>query len=166
MTLANLDAAALLGRPNRADAVAATVETLRDARVLITGAGGSIGAHLSRALAGKVQALILVDHHEHSLHDLVLALSEAPVRPSYVLADVRATPKMCRTFERERPTHVIHLAAYKHVPFGELFPEETVSVNLTATRQLLDLSMRMGVASFVYPSSDKAVNPPSLYGAT
>jgi FlaA1/EpsC-like NDP-sugar epimerase len=166
LTLANLDAAALLGRPNRADAVASTIETLRDARVLITGAGGSIGAHLSRVLAGKVQSLTLLDHHEHSLHDLVLALRDAPSRPSYVLADVRDASKMCRTFERERPTHVIHLAAYKHVPFGELFPEETVSVNLTATRQLLDLSTRMGVASFVYPSSDKAVNPPSLYGAT
>jgi FlaA1/EpsC-like NDP-sugar epimerase len=166
LTLTNLDAAVLLGRPSRADAVTATVKTLHDARVLITGAGGSIGAHLSQVLAGNVQSLTLLDHHEHSLHDLVLSLADAPIRPSYVLADVRDAPKMCRVFERERPTHVIHLAAYKHVPFGELFPEETVSVNLTATRQLLDLSMRTGVASFVYPSSDKAVNPPSLYGAT
>jgi FlaA1/EpsC-like NDP-sugar epimerase len=166
LTLERLDAAALLGRANRADDVAAATEGLRDARVLITGAGGSIGSNLSRALVGKVQSLILLDHHEHSLHDLVLALTLAPVRPSYVLADVRDARKMSRLFERERPTHVFHLAAYKHVPFGELFPEETVSVNVTATRELLELSARMGVASFVYPSSDKAVNPPSLYGAT
>ena len=68
--------------------------------------------------------------------------------------------------KRLEPTHVFHLAAHKHVPFGQLFPEETVSVNIQATRVLLDLCVEFDVEHFVYPSSDKAVNPPSLYGAT
>jgi FlaA1/EpsC-like NDP-sugar epimerase len=166
LTPATIDTAALLGRRNRSDDVSAAAENLREARVLITGAGGSIGSSLSQALCDRVHSLILLDHHEHSLHDLVLALSDATSRLSYLLADVRNTSKMRRLFERERPTHVFHLAAYKHVPFGEMFPEETVSVNVAATRQMLHLSTEMNVSSFVYPSSDKAVNPPSLYGAT
>jgi FlaA1/EpsC-like NDP-sugar epimerase len=166
LTAATIDAAALLGRLDRSNAVAAAAVKLGDARVLITGAGGSIGSSLSRALSGRVQSLVLLDHHEHSLHDLVLALADASSPASYVLADVRDVPKMRRLFERERPTHVFHLAAYKHVPFGEMFPEETVAVNVTATRQMLKLSAETSVESFVYPSSDKAVNPPSLYGAT
>ncbi|HEX3247284.1 MAG TPA: polysaccharide biosynthesis protein, partial [Chloroflexota bacterium] len=166
MTLKSANAAALLGRANRADSLIHAAEQLQDARVLITGAGGSIGSHLSRSLAGKVESLVLLDHHEHSLHDLVLDLQGASVRPSYVLADVRDGVKMRRLLHRERPTHIFHLAAYKHVPFGQLFPEETVSVNILATRELLNLSVETGVRCFVYPSSDKAVNPPSLYGAT
>ncbi len=146
--------------------MAASAEELRGARVLITGAGGSIGSNLSRALAETAETLILLDHHEHSLYDLVRSLEDAPCQPSYVLADVRDGAKTRRVFERDRPTHVFHLAAYKHVPFGQMFPEETVSVNIVATRQLLELSVDLGVSRFVYPSSDKAVNPPSLYGAT
>ena len=166
MTPATLDGAALIGRTDRKGAVAASAEELRGARVLITGAGGSIGSNLSRALAQTAETLILLDHHEHSLYDLVRSLEDAPCQPSYVLADVRDRAKTRRVFERDRPTHVFHLAAYKHVPFGQMFPEETVSVNIVATCQLLELSADLGVSRFVYPSSDKAVNPPSLYGAT
>ena len=82
MTLANLDAAALLGRPNRADAVAATVETLQDARVLITGAGGSIGAHLSRVLAGKVPPVMFAVEVWSSFPNQTLA-TRLPVKPIY-----------------------------------------------------------------------------------
>lgn len=161
------DAATLLGRVDRAPALSDTAAALQGARILVTGAGGSIGAHLSGALARVGAAsLTLVDHHEHSLFDLVRALDGAPSPVQFVLADVRDRPKMRRVFEAQRPTHVFHLAAYKHVPFGQLFPEETVSVNVVATRMLLDLSTELGVEHFVYPSSDKAVNPPSLYGAT
>ncbi|MFN0072558.1 MAG: SDR family NAD(P)-dependent oxidoreductase [Chloroflexota bacterium] len=167
MTITPLNAPVLLGRPARNAEVRAAARNLRGARVLVTGASGSIGTHLSHALAqAGVEALILLDHHEHSLYDLVRELEAIQPAPIYVLADIRNGPKMRRIFHQHRPTHVLHLAAYKHVPFGQLFPEETVSVNISATRLLLELSIESGVSRFVYPSSDKAVNPPSLYGAT
>ena len=168
-----LDSAALLGRAILPIDFAAARRELGGKRILVTGAGGSVGQHLAETLLElEPAALALLDHHDHALHALRKRMdlfvpgrgSTAPAR--LVLADVRDPARMARVFADARPEVVFHLAAYKHVPFGEEFPEETFGTNVLATESLLRLAGDYGVERFVYPSSDKAVNPPSLYGAT
>jgi FlaA1/EpsC-like NDP-sugar epimerase len=110
--------------------------------------------------------LVLLDHHEHSLFSLERSLG--PSRPGvhFELADVRDAARLGRIFDDALPEVVIHLAAAKHVPYGERFPDGAAATNVLATRTLLKLSDRADTAVFVYPSSDKSVQPPSVYGAT
>src|SRR5207247_2856878 len=84
---------------------------------------------------------------------------------AHELADVRDAPRLERIFDRQQPEIVIHLAAAKHVPYGERFPESAVAANVLATQALLELADEGSVETFVYPSSDKSVQPPSVYGA-
>jgi FlaA1/EpsC-like NDP-sugar epimerase len=157
----------LLGRPEFAGDLALAAEVVRDRRVLLTGAAGSIGSPLAQAvLAAGPAGLVLLDHHEHSLFSLERALGAARPDLSYELADVRDRPRLERIFNHHRPDMVIHLAAAKHVPYGERFPEGAVAANVLATHSLLQLADQSGVQTFVYPSSDKSVQPPSVYGAT
>jgi FlaA1/EpsC-like NDP-sugar epimerase len=141
-------------------------EFVRGRRVLLTGAAGSIGSPLARVLvAAQPGSLVLLDHHEHSLFSLERGLGAQPGL-SYELADVRDRARLARIFEQQRPEIIIHLAAAKHVPYGERFPEGAVAANVLATQSLLSLANASGVETFVYPSSDKSVQPPSVYGAT
>lgn len=165
--LAERHAAELLGRPLLGPPPAQAAESLAGRRVLVTGAAGSIGPRLTDALlAGGAAEVQLVDHHEASLFNLFRRFGGQADRVHFVLADVRDRRRLAETLRDRRPEVVVHLAAFKHVPFGEAFPTETVAVNVLATRQLLDLAAEHGVERFVYPSSDKACAPPSLYGAT
>jgi FlaA1/EpsC-like NDP-sugar epimerase len=135
--------------------------------VLVTGAAGSVGSPLAQVLLNAEPArLILLDHHEHSLFSLERALGPARPGLSYELADVRDPSRLKRIFDQQRPEIVIHLAAAKHVPYGERFPEGAVAANVLATHGLLELADQAQVDAFVYPSSDKSVQPPSVYGAT
>jgi FlaA1/EpsC-like NDP-sugar epimerase len=161
----------LLGRPEFAGDLARAAEFVRDRRVLVTGAAGSVGWPLSHVVvAAGPASLILLDHHEHSLFSLERALGAAQAGLSselaYELADLRDASRLKRVFDQQQPEIVIHLAAAKHVPYGERFPEGAVAANVLATNTLLDLSRDAGVTTFVYPSSDKSVQPPSVYGAT
>jgi FlaA1/EpsC-like NDP-sugar epimerase len=163
----------LLGRPELPLDWSAAQRELAGARVLVTGAGGSVGSRLAEALLDLGPShLTLLDHHDHALFELHRRLDdltrERSGLPSWslALADVRDRARMPRIFDEARPDVVFHMAAYKHVPFGEQFPEETFAVNVLATDQLLALAAERGVERLVYPSSDKAVHPPSLYGAT
>jgi dTDP-glucose 4,6-dehydratase len=167
------DLPALLARPELPLDWGAARRELGGKRILVTGAGGSVGSRLAEALLEVGPAhLTLLDHHDHALFGLRRRLDEwsqdevGGPRWALQLADVRDARRMARIFDETRPEVIFHLAAYKHVPFGELFPEETFAVNVLATERLLQLSAERGVERFVYPSSDKAVNPPSLYGAT
>jgi FlaA1/EpsC-like NDP-sugar epimerase len=157
----------LLGRPEFAGDLARAADFVRNRRVLVTGAAGSVGSPLAQVLvAAGPASLVLLDHHEHSLFSLERALGAARVGLSYELADMRDVPRLKRIFDQQRPEVVFHLAAAKHVPYGERFPEGAVAANVLATHALLELSGAAGVEIFVYPSSDKSVQPPSVYGAT
>ncbi len=167
MTILRTDDPRLLGRPELVQDLSAVLGALEGWRVLITGAAGSLGSLLAGSLAMIPGVhLSLLDHHEHSLFALQRALATTEGSRAFVLADVRDHERMKRVLAVERPRLIVHLAAYKHVHFGELFPEETIGVNVLATRGLIALAEEQGVERFVYPSSDKAVNAPSLYGAT
>lgn len=157
----------LLGRPELCgDVDQATRALVAGKRVLITGAAGSVGWPLAETLARAEPAqLVLLDHHEYSLFSLERALG-AEAAASFELVDIRDRPRLERVLERHRPEVVLHLAAAKHVPYGERFPEAAVAANVLATADLLDLASAADVRTLVYPSSDKSVDPPSLYGAT
>lgn len=156
----------LLGRPLRAIPTDAGAAQLTGATLLVTGAAGSVGrALISSLLRLNPARIIALDHHEASLFHLGQHVgAEAPVELH--LVDVRNAAKMRRICADARPTVVVHLAAYKHVPFAEHEPDEPISVNVLGTEVVADAALEAGVRHFVYPSSDKAVNPPSLYGAT
>ena len=142
---------------------------LAGASVLVTGAGGSLGTELVAALAAAgVGRLTLVEVHEPSLfHQYQQLVRLSPALPCRcVLADVRDQRKMARIFDEARPTIVFHLAAYKHVPLAEENVDQVVDLNVFATLGLARLAVQSGVRSFLYPSTDKAVRPPSIYGAT
>lgn len=161
----------LLGRDSLAVDDPITASYLSQQKILITGAGGSIGSTLSRAILRiRPRTLTLVEHHENSLFQLRQHLSgEAsglglPVQ--FALADVRDARAIGALFQTQTPDIVFHLAAYKHVPLAEECPEQFVSVNVVGTWRLCREASRVGVKKVVYPSTDKAVNPPSVYGAT
>ena len=142
---------------------------LRGQRVLVTGAGGSIGSELARQVARFAPAsLVLLDHAEHGLYfmqrELSAALPELPV--TAVLADLRDEAAVARTFATHRPTVVLHAAAHKHVPLLEDAPREAVLNNVRSTRVLVEAALQQGVGHFVLISTDKAVNPSSVMGAS
>jgi FlaA1/EpsC-like NDP-sugar epimerase len=158
--------AILLGRPLRAIPTAAGRDVLAGARVLVTGAAGSVGSALiARLLPLAPELVVAADIHEASLFRLA---RDAPpgVPLDLRVVDVRNEVKLRRLFAEVRPRVVFHLAAYKHVPFGEREADEPISVNVLGTDAIARVAAEAGVAHVVYPSSDKAVNPPSVYGAT
>jgi FlaA1/EpsC-like NDP-sugar epimerase len=157
----------LLGRSEFAGDLQAAATIVRGRRVLITGAAGSVGTPLTRLLiSADAERLVLLDQHEHSLFGLERTMGRPDDRLSYELADVRDLPRMERIFREYQPEVVFHLAAAKHVPYGERFPEGAVAVNVLATRMLLEMADRANTQVVIYPSSDKSVQPPSVYGAT
>lgn len=156
----------LLGRPEFAGDLDQAAAFVRGRRVLLTGAGGSIGLPLTDVLLrSRPGLLVLLDHHEHSLFSLERAHRGAS-DAVYELADIRDRRRMKRVFDQHQPEVVIHLAAAKHVPYGERFPEGAFETNVVALRGMLKLADAAGTGAFVYPSSDKSVEPPSVYGAT
>ena len=137
-------------------------------RVLVTGAGGSIGAELCRQILRFSPAhLAMVDSAETPLFEIhrELAPRHGDLLKPWV-ADVGHQRRMERLFAAERPQIVLHAAAYKHVPLMEAHPAEAVENNVLGTRVLADLSARFAVDTFVLISTDKAVNPTSVMGAT
>jgi FlaA1/EpsC-like NDP-sugar epimerase len=135
-------------------------------RVLVTGAGGSIGSEIVRQVAALSPAeLILLDHDETHLHDAVVGLSTA-IPTQAVLADVRDRDRVFDAFIRYRPNLVFHAAAHKHVPILEAYPEEAIQTNVLGTAHVVDAAVATGVQRFVLVSTDKAVRPTSVMGAS
>jgi FlaA1/EpsC-like NDP-sugar epimerase len=137
--------------------------------VLVTGAGGSIGAELCRQIARVgPRRLVLVDHAEDNLFDIVRELEEdRHVRTAIpVLADCKEGERMREVLAEHRPAAVFHAAAYKHVGMMELNPVEAVRNNALATRLVAHIAGEAGVGTFVLVSTDKAVNPATVMGAS
>jgi FlaA1/EpsC-like NDP-sugar epimerase len=157
----------LLGRPAATIDVAAVREYVAGKRVLVTGAGGSIGAELCRQLHKLGPAyLIMLDRDESALHAVQLALYGRALFDSdeTVLADIRDRRRMREVFDRFRPDIVFHAAALKHLPLLELWPAEAVKTNVLGTLAVLEAAASCGVQSFVNISTDKAASPISVLG--
>ena len=137
-------------------------------RILITGAAGSIGSEITRQLSKyKYDQLILIDQAESPLYDLQQELiqnNKHHIIP--VVAGIQDRSKMEELFETYRPHKVYHAAAYKHVPLMEYNPYEAIKTNILGTKTLADISVKYSVESFVMISTDKAVNPTNIMGAT
>lgn len=138
-------------------------------RVLVTGAGGSIGSELCRQVSRYApEQLIMLDHAEFNLYSIDLEMQKlmANDRLSVVLGDVRDESGLRQVFEQYRPEIVLHAAAYKHVPLVEQNPAEGIKTNIFGTRQVADLAVEFGVEKFLLVSTDKAVNPTNVMGAS
>lgn len=144
-------------------------KSLRGRRVLVTGAAGSIGRELARQIASyEPRQLLLLDRNENNLFYLEAELREIhPLQDLQVLiGDVLDRGRIEAIFRSARPEVIFHAAAYKHVPLMEQHPIEAIKNNVLATRQLAEISVTHNVEKFIYISTDKAVRPTSIMGAT
>lgn len=142
---------------------------LKDKVILITGAAGSIGSEIVRQVLGfNPKTVVILDHAETPLHNLcleTLALdSQTKIRA--VIADVKSKKALEKVFSDFRPQVVFHAAAYKHVPLMEENPSQSILTNVKGTKNLADLSCKYNVKKFVMVSTDKAVNPSNVMGAS
>lgn len=153
---------------------AAVADLLRGRRVLVTGAGGSIGSELCRQiLRCRPAELILLGHGENSIFEIhnELALENRRtlgegVQIKALIADIRFGNRLDILFRRHRPQIVFHAAAHKHVPLMEANPAEAITNNVIGTRNVVQAARAAGVERFVMISTDKAVNPTSVMGAS
>ncbi len=144
-----------------------------DKVVLVTGAAGSIGSEICRqAMLYQPKQLIMLDQAESPLYDFQFEMNntvqfkEMKDRMAFVITNVKDPVRMREVFEKYHPQVVFHAAAYKHVPFMEENPYEAVYVNVFGTKLVADLATEYGVEKFVMISTDKAVNPTNVMGAT
>ena len=149
------------------------VREVLDKTVLVTGAAGSIGSEICRQLLQySPQKIIMLDQAESPMYDLQFELrNNEPYkkyidRMEFVIANVKDHARMEEVFERYRPNLVYHAAAYKHVPFMEENPYEAIYVNVFGTKNVADLAIKYDAEKFVMISTDKAVNPTNVMGAT
>ena len=136
--------------------------------ILVTGAAGSIGSEISRQLSSySHKHLILIDQAESALYDLQQELIQKDKKNfTSIVADVRDEKRMSQIFDHYKPHKVFHAAAYKHVPLMEMSPYEAVKINIGGTKTIADLAIKHHVDRFVMVSTDKAVNPTNVMGAT
>lgn len=159
----------LLGRPPVELNRQAMAEMLAGKRVLVTGAGGSIGGELCRQIAAfQPASLILAEMTELFLYEIEREMSDlAPRLPiAYIIQDVRNRSGVERMFRDHRPEVVFHAAAYKHVPLMEVNPWQAIENNVGGTRNVARAAGEFGAERFVLVSTDKAVNPTNVMGAT
>lgn len=136
--------------------------------ILVTGAAGSIGSEISRQISRfNHKHLILIDQAESPLYEIQQELIRKGISNfTAIVADVRDKKRISQIFENYKPDKVYHAAAYKHVPLMELNPYEAVKINIQGTKNIADLAIEHDVDRFVMVSTDKAVNPTNVMGAT
>ena len=146
---------------------------IKDKVVLVTGAAGSIGSEICRqAMRYQPRQLVMLDQAESPLYDFQFEMNNTPEfktvhdKMAFVVTNVKDPLRMREVFETYRPQVVFHAAAYKHVPFMEENAYEAVFVNVFGTKLVADLAIEYGVEKFVMISTDKAVNPTNVMGAT
>ena len=171
-TLSPFEAADLIGREARALDISPVKRLIAGRRVMITGAGGSIGSELSRQIAALSPAsMVLVDNSEFNLYKLDQLMTELLPEEGATtwgvhLGDVCNLPRMEEIFQLHRPEIILHAAAFKHVPLGETNPIETLSNNIGGTKNIIDLAVKYKTDSFTLISTDKAVAPSNVMGAS
>lgn len=159
----------LLNRPEISIGMSEVKAMLKDKVILVTGAAGSIGSEICRQLIKVgVSKIVLFDNAETPMHNLRLELEEkypyVSLRP--IIGDVRSEQRVKMVFDRYHPQIVFHAAAYKHVPLMEENPCEAVMVNVFGTQNVANACLKYGVEKMVMISTDKAVNPTNLMGAS
>ena len=144
------------------------LKELHEKVVVITGAAGSIGSEISRQVCGyKCKQVVLIDQSESDLYDLEQELKRNKIGNVLVfVADVRDKNRMTAVFKEFNPQIIFHAAAYKHVPLMEATPYEAVKINVGGTKNIANLAFEFKVEKFVMVSTDKAVNPTNVMGAT
>lgn len=159
----------LLGRPLVQSEQKVFQKIFKGKKVIVTGAAGSIGSELSRQIIQfNPQKLILIDWWENGLYELERELENLSSHEKFVtiLADIKNTEKLTKLFRQTKPDIVFHAAAFKHVPSMQRFPEEAVMNNILGTYTIAEAAVKTGVGKFIYISSDKAVDPTSIMGAS
>lgn len=142
---------------------------LSDKVILVTGAAGSIGSEMVRQIVHfSPKKIILLDQAESPLYDMELELGDDPNHVPYevVIGDIRNKERMENLFKTFQPNYVFHAAAYKHVPMMENNPSESIFTNVLGTKVIADLAVQYNVERFVMVSTDKAVNPTNVMGAS
>lgn len=142
---------------------------LKDMTVMVTGAAGSIGSELCRQLCKfHLKQLIMVDFSETALYEINMELTKRYPnnKITSIISDVRNSSRMEANIRDYRPDYIFHAAAYKHVPMMELYPCEAVRANVLGTMTVADLAVKYGVQKFIMISTDKAVHPSSVMGAS
>lgn len=159
----------LLNRSTSQMDIAEVSKYLSGKRVMVTGAGGSIGSELCRQVAKlNPELLILFGRGENSLYhtDIELRESEPDLNRALIIGDIRDNAKVSQITRKYKPDIIFHAAAHKHVKFMENHPDEAVKNNILGTQNLINAAIKHNVEAFILVSSDKAVNPTSVYGAS
>lgn len=159
----------LLGRPVITNDNPLICNHINNKTVLITGAAGSIGSEIVRQVAQfKAKEIILLDQAETPMHNMQLEMENKfpDMRVHLYVADISNRNRLEKVFQKFRPQLVYHAAAYKHVPMMENNPTEAIMTNVMGTKNLADLSVKYDVHKFVMISTDKAVNPTNIMGAS
>jgi len=167
--LKNVEVEDLLGREKVSLNTSQIRNFITDKVILITGAAGSIGSELSRQTAKfNPSLLLLLDQDETGIFNISKELEKSfpDLKVQPIIADIRDREKINAIFEKISPKIVFHAAAYKHVPLMEENPDEAVKNNIFGTKNLANASFKYGVEKFIFISTDKAVNPTSVMGAT
>ena len=143
-------------------------DELKDKVIIVTGGAGSIGSELVRQIINyPYKSLIIIDQAESALYDLQQELIQAGKHNFIpIVGDIRDKNRMNNLFQEHKPNLVFHAAAYKHVPLMEYNPYEAIKINIAGTKVIADLSVQYKVQKFVFVSTDKAVNPTNVMGAT
>ena len=168
----NIEPSDLLGREEIGFDEKEISDYYKDKTILVTGGGGSIGSELVRQLITlPVKKVMGLDNSESAIHSLIMSLNDRKNEKNkhkfkYIISNVRDYVKVDKILKQENPDIIFHAAAHKHLPFMEEYPEEAIKNNILATENIATLAIKNNIKNFIFISTDKAVRPTSLMGAS